>query len=71
VSCNFQDKPSKQALGFNLKLIPGVDCRAEICQSVMINLREINVKGSWFGPRRLHLIPHVNASVADFRVRRV
>jgi acetoacetate decarboxylase len=29
------------------------------------------VKGSWFGPGRLHLIPHVNAPVADFPVRRV
>jgi acetoacetate decarboxylase len=27
--------------------------------------------GSWIGPGRLHLVPHVNAPVADFRVRRV
>ncbi len=33
----------------NLKLIPGVDGRAEICQLVAINLTDINVKGSWFG----------------------
>ena len=55
----------------NLKLIPGVDGRPEICQLVAYNLTEITVKGSWAGPARLHLIPHVNAPVADFPVRRV
>lgn len=55
----------------NLKLIPGVDGRLEICQLVAINLTEITVKGSWIGPGRLHLIPHVNAPVADFPVRKV
>src|SRR6202000_3577807 len=50
----------------NLKLIPGVDGRAEVCQLVAINLTDITVKGSWFGPGRLHLVPHVNAPVADF-----
>ena len=29
------------------------------------------VKGSWIGPGRLHLVPHVNAPVADFPVRKV
>ncbi|MBV8193786.1 MAG: acetoacetate decarboxylase [Alphaproteobacteria bacterium] len=55
----------------NLKLIPGVDGQPEICQLVAINLTNINVKGSWFGPSRLHLVPHVNAPVADLPVRRV
>jgi acetoacetate decarboxylase len=55
----------------NLKLIPGVDGRPEICQLVAINLTDINVKGSWRGPGRLHLVPHVNAPVADLPVRRV
>jgi len=55
----------------NLKLIPGVDCHAEVCQLVAINLTDIVVKGSWIGPGRLHLVPHVNAPVADFPVRRV
>ena len=55
----------------NLKLIPGVDGRAEVCQLVAINLTDIVVKGSWSGPGRLHLVPHVNAPVADFPVRRV
>ena len=29
------------------------------------------VKGSWIGPGRLHLVPHVNAPVADLPVRRM
>jgi acetoacetate decarboxylase len=55
----------------NLKLIPGVDGSAEICQLVAINLTDITVKGSWSGPGRLHLVPHVNAPVADLPVRRI
>ena len=34
----------------NLKLIPGVDGRPEICQLVAYNLTDIVVKGSWIGP---------------------
>jgi acetoacetate decarboxylase len=52
-------------------MIPGVDGHLEICQLVAINLTDIVVKGSWIGPGRLHLVPHVNAPVADFPVRRV
>ena len=55
----------------NLKLIPGVDGEPEICQLVAYNLTDIAVKGSWLGPARLHLIPHVNAPVADLPVQRV
>ena len=55
----------------NLKLIPGVDGHAEVCQLVAYNLTDIVVKGSWIGPGRLHLVPHVNAPVADFPVRHV
>jgi acetoacetate decarboxylase len=57
----------------NLKLIPGVDGELEqsICQLVAYNLTDIVVKGSWIGPGRLHLVPHVNAPVADLPVRRV
>jgi len=55
----------------NLKIIPGVDGRSEICQLVAYNLTEITVKGSWAGPGRLHLVPHVNAPVADLPVRRI
>ena len=32
---------------------------------------DITVKGSWIGPGRLHLVPHVNAPVADFPVRKM
>ncbi|MBV8651562.1 MAG: acetoacetate decarboxylase family protein, partial [Alphaproteobacteria bacterium] len=55
----------------NLKIIPGADGSVAICQLVAINLCEIEVKGSWAGPGRLHLVPHVNAPVADLPVRRV
>jgi len=55
----------------NLKLIPGVDGKPEICQLVAINLTDIVVKGSWIGPGRLHLVPHVNAPVADVPVRKI
>jgi acetoacetate decarboxylase len=55
----------------NLKFIPGVDGRAEICKLVAYNPTDVVVKGSWIGPGRLHLVPHVNAPVADFPVRRL
>jgi acetoacetate decarboxylase len=55
----------------NLKLIPGVDGAPGICQLVAYNLVDISIHGSWIGPGRLHLVPHVNAPVADLPVRRV
>jgi acetoacetate decarboxylase len=55
----------------NLKLIPGVDGGPAICQLVAYNLTDISIKGSWIGPGRLHLVPHVNAPVADLPVRRI
>jgi len=55
----------------NLKLIPGVDGKPGICQLVAFNLTDVTVKGSWNGPGRLHLIPHVNAPVADLPVRAI
>jgi acetoacetate decarboxylase len=55
----------------NLKVIPGVAGNPEICQLVAYNLVDIVVKGSWMGPARLHLVPHVNAPVADLPVRRI
>ena len=55
----------------NLKLIPGVDGKPGICQLVAYNLADIAVKGSWAGPGRLHLVPHVNAPVADLPVRKI
>lgn len=55
----------------NLKLIPDVDGTPKIAQLVAYNLAEVTVKGSWTGAARLHLIPHVNAPVADLPVLRV
>jgi acetoacetate decarboxylase len=55
----------------NLKLIPDVDGSLAIAQLVAYNLRDIRIKGAWSGPARLHLMPHVNAPVADLPVRRV
>lgn len=58
-------------LGVLLKFIPDVDGKPKIAQLVGYNMSEVTVKGSWTGPARLHLMPHVNAPVADFPVRRV
>ena len=55
----------------NLKLIPGADGKLGIAQLVAYNMTEVTVKGCWSGPARLHLIPHVNAPVADFPVKRI
>lgn len=55
----------------NLKLIPDVDGSPAIAQLVAYNLADIHIKGAWESPARLHLIPHVNAPVADLPVRRV
>lgn len=55
----------------NLKLIPDVDGSLAIAQLVGYNLTDIQVKGGWSGPARLHLVPHVNAPVADLPVKRV
>jgi acetoacetate decarboxylase len=55
----------------NLKLIPNVDGSLGIAQLVAFNLTDILVKGAWSGPARLHLVPHVNAPVADLPVRKV
>jgi len=52
----------------NLKLIPDVDGSLAIAQLVAYNLTDIKVKGAWSGAARLHLIPHVNAPVADLPV---
>ncbi|HEY9773665.1 MAG TPA: acetoacetate decarboxylase [Planktothrix sp.] len=54
----------------NLKLIPNVDGSLGIAQLVAFNLCNIHVKGAWSGPARLHLVPHVNAPVADLPVKK-
>lgn len=55
----------------NLKLIPGVNGKMAIAQLVAYNMVDIKVKGAWAGHARLHLVPHVNAPVADFPVRKI
>ncbi|HWH82493.1 MAG TPA: acetoacetate decarboxylase family protein [Burkholderiaceae bacterium] len=55
----------------NLKLIPDVDGSLAIAQLVGYELNDIQVHGAWSGPARLHLVPHVNAPVADLPVRKV
>src|SRR5262249_7289259 len=54
-----------------LKLIPDVDGKPKIAQLVGLHITEVTVKGSWSSPARLHLVPHVNAPVADLPVRKV
>ncbi len=55
----------------NLKLIPDVDGKPAIAQLVAYNLTDITVKGSWVAPARLHLVPHVNAPVADLPIKKI
>ena len=56
---------------FNLKFIPGVDGKPAIAQLVAYNMTDIVLKGAWAGPARLHLVPHINAPVADFPVHKI
>ncbi len=55
----------------NLKLIPDVDGTLAIAQLVAYNLTDITIKGAWKSPARIHLVPHVNAPVADFPVLKI
>jgi len=55
----------------NLKLIPSVDGSLAIAQLVAYNMCDATVKGAWSGHARLHLVPHVNAPVADFPVKKI
>jgi acetoacetate decarboxylase len=68
-STSIVEKMSKTQV--NLKLIPDVDGSLAIAQLVGYNLADIQVQGAWSGPALLHLVPHVNAPVADLPVRRV
>jgi acetoacetate decarboxylase len=54
-----------------LKVIPSIDGGPAIAQLVGVELTDVTVKGSWSGPARLDLLPHVDAPVADLPVRRV
>jgi acetoacetate decarboxylase len=70
--CDTHDMERKLALTqVNLKVIPDVDGTPAIAQLVAYNLGDIRAKGAWRGPARLHLVPHVNAPVADLPVRAV
>ncbi len=55
----------------NLKLIPCVTGGPRIAELVAFEMTDITVKGFWRGRARLHLVPHVNAPVADLPVQRV
>jgi acetoacetate decarboxylase len=68
-SVSIVEKMSKTQV--NLKLIPDVDGSLAIAQLVGYQLSDIRVQGAWSGPARLHLVPHVNAPVADLPVRKV
>jgi len=70
---NLIDDPAKRNEALkktcvNLKLIPDVAGGPAIAQLVAYNLTEIDVKFNYGGPARLHLVPHVNAPVADLPV---
>lgn len=68
------DSKVKELLGeeeLNLKLIPHVDGRPEIAQLVSVKYNDLKIKHAWEGPARLHLIPHVNAPLADLPVGEV
>lgn len=70
--CNYaQIEETMGKTSVNLKLIPHVDGTPAIAQLVAYNLEDIHVKGAWTSPARLHLIPHVNAPVADLPVKKV
>ena len=68
-SASIIEKMSKTQV--NLKLIPHVDGCLAIAQLVAYELTDIQVHGAWSGPARLHLVPHVNAPVADLPVRQI
>ena len=65
----------KKKLGkkqMTLKIIPSVTGGTPaVAQLVSFHMEDITVKGAWTGPARLHLVPHVNAPLADFPVRKI
>ena len=64
----------KEKLGkkqMTLKIIPCVSGGLALAQLVSFHMEDVIVKGAWTGPARLHLIPHVNAPLADFPVRKI
>lgn len=55
----------------NLKLIPDVDGTPAIAQLVSYRMIDATIKFAYTGDARLHLVPHVNAPVADLPVRKI
>jgi acetoacetate decarboxylase len=55
----------------NLKLIPDIDGSLAIAQLVAFNCEDIEIKGAWQSPAKLHLVPHRGAPVADLPVKKV
>jgi acetoacetate decarboxylase len=53
------------------KLIPDVDGKPKIAQLVEFAMTDVTLHGSWSGPGRLHLVPHVNCRVADLPVYKI
>lgn len=61
-----------QKMQVNLKMIPGVTGETfDVLQLIGYRLEDIRLKSAHTGEARLHLIPHVNAPVADLPVRKV
>jgi acetoacetate decarboxylase len=60
-----------QKPNLNLKIIPNADGTPGMVQLVEYRLADVELKGAWSGPARLHLVPHVNAPVADLPVKRI
>lgn len=52
----------------NLKIIPCVTGHQRVAELVAYNLTDITMHFHYSGPARLHLIPHINAPVADLPV---
>ena len=52
----------------NLKIIPRVDGSDGTRQLIQYQAQVIRLQEAWQGPARLHLVPHVDADVADFPI---
>jgi acetoacetate decarboxylase len=63
--------PALRKLQCLLKLIPDVDGKPKIAQLVGLHGHGDHGQGLVVGPAALHLIPHVNAPVADLPVLKV
>ncbi|MDA3859474.1 MAG: acetoacetate decarboxylase [Roseovarius sp.] len=55
----------------NLKIIPCATGAQRVAELIAFNLTDITMHFHYCGPARLHLVPHINAPVADQPVRRV